>query len=408
MAKVQDMLTVENILKEEYLDYFNNNITVDPSPLLEMIKKTTLGADTGRFGSRLGIGGGFGMSAERQDTPDAHGNLYKKFQYNSKDAYVDVQISEKTFRLGQSNRAIMKDAVQDEIDASYEAAKWNVSRMLYGDGTGKLCKVTAAGTGTVDGKTVAKLTVDDTKNLIEGIAVDVYANSQTSPSEGNSGLQIVAIDYDNKYVYLDNTITTASLTFTDGFLTVQNSYNREITGLKSIFDSSVTSIYGVTKAGNLWVMPHTADANHDIDDTKITDAVAWARDKKNTKINLLMCGEDAFRAYEYYMKENNSNVNIIGKRKFIGGATGYEVLCGNQVVTIVRERFVPAAKMWGVDTNLFELRQTGWDFVTQRDGGIFTLMEHSSVHRALLANYMELICKNPGGCIEITNCNATA
>ena len=36
----QDLITVENILKEEYLSFVNNNLTVAPSPFLEMIKDT--------------------------------------------------------------------------------------------------------------------------------------------------------------------------------------------------------------------------------------------------------------------------------------------------------------------------------------------------------------------------------
>ena len=64
-------------------------------------------------------------------------------------------------------------------------------------------------------------------------------------------------------------------------------------------------------------------------------------------------------------------------------------------------RFVPASKAWGVDTSQFELRQTGWDFMAYQGGGIFNLMEGKSVYRACLANYLELICKNPGTCIEI-------
>jgi hypothetical protein len=59
--------------------------------------------------------------------------------------------------------------------------------------------------------------------------------------------------------------------------------------------------------------------------------------------------------------------------------------------------------MWGVDTSKFALRETGWDFAAH-NGSIFVLREDTSVYRALLANYMELICKTPGGCIELTNC----
>lgn len=391
----QDLITVESILREEYLSFVNNNLTVEPSPFLEMIKKETLTAANGKFGARTGIGGGFGMSEERQPTPKANAPLYNDFNYGSKDAYVDIQISHKDIVLGQSNRAALVNTVQDAMDASYEAAKWNVARMLFGDGTGILANVSGVTT------TSPIVTVDDTSKLIEGLVVDVYAEGAAVRSAPSSAaLQIIAIDHAAKQVTLSANPTAA---VANGFLTAQNSYGREITGLKSIFDNTVESIYGVNKAANPWVKPYSVSAANDIDDTKLTDAVSFAADKKNTKIDLIMCGADAFRAYEYYMKEGATNINLVEKRKFVGGAVGYEILCGNQLVTIVRERFVPAGNMWGVDTKQFTLRQTGWDFATHQSS-IFTLRPDTSVYRALLANYMELICKMPGGCVELTNC----
>jgi hypothetical protein len=391
----QDLITIESILKEEYLDFVRNNLNVTPTPFLEMIKKETLTANSGKFGSRTGIGGGFGMGAEREKTPSAYAPLYGKFDYTSKDAYVDIQISHKDIVLGQSDKSAMINTVQDAMDASYEAANWNVGRMVFGDSTGKLCNVSGVTTGSPE------ITVDDTTFLIEGLVVDLFpATTKVYTTPSTASVQIVAIDHANKKVILSKNPSEA---LSAGIMAVQNSLGREITGLKSIFDSSVETVYGVNKADNPWVLPHTIDANHDIDDTKITDAVSFARDRRNAKIDLIMAGEDAFRAYEYYMKEGAKNVTVVDKRKFVGGAVGYTVLAGNQEVTIVRERFVPKGSMWGVDTSKFALRETGWDFAAH-NGSIFVLREDTSVYRALLANYMELICKMPGGCIELTNC----
>lgn len=398
----QDLITIESILKEEYLSFVNNNLNVSPSPFLEMIKKEPLTAATGRFGARTGIGGGFGMSAERKPTPSAGAPQYNDFNYEAKDAYVDIQISHKVVKLGQSNRSALIDAVRDMMDASYEAAEWNVSRMLFGDGSGVLAKITSAVTTSS-----AKIKVDDITNLMVGLVIDIYAPGATvGTAPSTAEVQIIGIDETSKEITLSANPTAALSTASSnvyGFITVQGSYVREITGLASIFDSSVPSIYGVDKATNPWVKPYSVSAAHDIDDTKLTDAVSYARDRRNTKIDLIMCSPSAYRAYEYYMKEGASNYNIVDKRKFVGGSTGYEILCGEQLVTIVREKFVPDGKMWGVDTNQFTLRHTGWDFCDYK-GSIFTLINGTSVYRALLANYMELICKMPGGCIELTDC----
>lgn len=407
----QDMIRVEDLLKQEYLPFVNNALNVEADPFLEMIKKEKLSADEIQFGVRIGIGGGFGMSEERQPTPNAVAPLYDKFRAKSKDAYVDLKISEKTFRLGRSNAAIMKDAVTDETEASYDAAKWNVGRMLFGDGTGLLANATAAVATNSN-----ELTVDDTSKLIEGLVIDLYAPTASTISSGNAAIQIISIDHVNKKVLLSQNPGTALSVASDGVyakLYVQNSRNREITGLGKIFaPASSTStdigyeIYGITKSNNAVVNPYVVDASHDISDVVITDAIRLGA-RRQGKIDMVLAGGDAYNAYEYYMRESGINTNIVEKRKFISGAAGYDIMFGDRIATLVRNDFVPADEMWLVDTTKFTLKETGWDFCVQQNGSIFTLMTDTSVYRALLANYLELICNAPGSCVRITNANAS-
>ena len=397
----QDLIRVADVLKDEFLPFLNNGINTEADPFLEKIKKGTLTASTGRYGARIGIGGGFGMSAERQPTPNAVAPLYEDLKYTSKDGYVDIKLSHKDVMLARNNTGALIDTVTDAMDASYEAAKWNVGRMLFGDGTGLLATVTAASTGTYNGVTVTELTVDDTSRLIEGLVIDTY----TSTTLDNSTLQIVSVDHVNKKILLNVTATTEIAA--DDLLFVQGSRDREITGLAAIFADAATvpSIYGVAKAGNAWINPFVVDADHDISDVVITDAIRYGT-KRNGKIDMVLAGGDAYNAYEYYMRETGLNTNIVEKRRFLSGAAGYDIMFGDRIATLVRSDFVPASEMWCVDTSQFELRQTGWDFVDYQ-GSPFVLMPDTSVYRALLANYMELICKNPGTCVRITDADAS-
>lgn len=384
---------------------------MEADPFLEKISKNTLTAKSGKYGTRVGIGGGFGMSEERQPTPNAVAPIYEGFNYESKDAYVDIKISHKDLQLGRTNTAAMIDTVKDAMDASYDAAKWNVGRMLFGDGTGLLANATAAVTTSS-----AELTVDDTSRLIEGLVVDLYAPTATTISTGNAALQIISIDHLNKKVLLSSAPGTALGTASSGVyakLYVQNSRNREITGLGKIFAPASTtstdigySIYGITKSDHAWINPFVVDAGHDISDVVITNAVRLS-EKRQGKIDMIMAGPAAYEAYEYYMRESGINTNIVEKRRFVSGAAGYDVMFGNRIVTMVYNDLVPTGEMWGVDSNQFELRQTGWDFAVYQGGSIFDLMPDTSVYRALLANYMELVCKHPGTCIRITNADAT-
>ena len=210
------------------------------------------------------------------------------------------------------------------------------------------------------------------------------------------GVSIVAVDR------VDNTITIdASNSLSKGFITVQNSYNKEITGLNAIFDDSITSIYGVSKANNPYLKPTVLEADTDIEDGILWDAVDQAETYKNSKINMMLMGRHAYKSYVDYLRTNNTRIETITK-EIVGGFKSLAFAFGNREIDMVYEQFVPDNEVWCVDTGALELHTQEWDFADLQGGGIFNLMERSSVYRALLANYGDLICTNPGGCVRIT------
>ena len=391
---VQNLIRIEDILKNEYLPFLNNVINVEPSIFMEKIRKGTLTAAQGEFGARIGVGGGFGMSEEGHATPKANAPIYSKFKYTTRDGYCDIKISHKTVKLGQQNSAVLKNAVKDEIDASYETTKWNSARMLFGNGSGLLAKTAGAAT---DSKTI---TVDSTATLIEGLSVDIYASAAAdAPISGAEAVQITDINHATKTITLSAEVSVS----TGACIYNQNSKDREITGLGSIFDDAVTEIYGVEKANRASIVPYSVDAQNDIDDIKITRAIQIVERQRQCKIDLLMLGDDAYAAYLAYLHETNTKYVVNNDYK--GGFSSVKVLLGNREVDVYNEQFVPSGNIWGVDTDQFELRQTGWDFAAYQSS-IFNLAPGTSVYRALLANYMELICRNPGACINIKNVGA--
>jgi hypothetical protein len=385
----QNLITFEKALKENYLPVWRNQLGVEPSALLGKIKKIPLVSNEIVASAPIGLSGGFGFGAEGQATPDAGNVKFERFKTYAKDMYVNIAISAKAVRLTGSGGA-MANALDTEVKASYETAKWNVGRSLFGNGTGVLANSEASTTNTI--------TVDDTKFLKEGLIVDVYAEGATTPQANGKGRRIVAVDRAGKTITLDGTAVSLS----KGFITVQNSYKREITGLGAIFDTTVTELYGVKKAENPFLAPVTVDAGTDIDDGIITKALRQAKNDKNSAVDTLLCGDDAFDAYVTYLRTNNVRVEDMS-HTISGGFKAIKFIFGNKEVDILNESFVPAGEMWGVDSTSLELHMQEWDFADLQGGGIFNLMEGSSVYRALLANYGDLICKNPGGCVRITN-----
>ena len=389
----QMITKIEAILKDKYQPALANQIGTEPSPFLEKIRKVNLKNNTIRCAAPIGIGGGFGFGAEGVGTPKAGAQRYAAFEVDAVDMYVDLQISNKTVALASGNASSMIDALDGEIRGSYAAAKWNINRALFGDGSGILTTVSA--TSAANGLTV--LTVADVKKVIEGLRIDLYdvdENDAATLATG-SGARIIAIDRAQKKITVEGTMT---LTESSGFITVQGSYNRELCGLGAIFTGD--SIYGLAKSANPWLSPVTVDANHELTDLVLYRGVKEAKDYKGTNIDLIMMGDDAFLAYQDYIRTNN--VVVTDKHQFVGGAVGYKVLVGSNEVVIVNERFVPGDEAWGVDTSTFYLEATPWSFM-EKDGGIFVPMPDTSIFRALLASYGNLMCTNPGGVVRFVN-----
>lgn len=384
----QILTNIEGILKDKYQPALANLINIEPSPFLEMIRKEPLTNNKVRLAAPVGLNGGFGFGAEGLNTPESSEQRYLDFEVKAVDMYVDIKVSNKTVVLGSSNTSSMINALDAEIKGSYAAAKWNLARSLFGDGSGILANTIA---GTEESNVIA---VDDTARLIEGLLVDVYASGAEEPVRAKA--RVVSIDHDNGTVTLD----TAPFTCEAGYLTVQGSLNREITGLGAIFGEG-DEIYGVSRKDNPWLMPQTISLDGKITDMGLYRGIRRAAKFRGAKIDLVMMGDRAFEAYQTYMDEHTTH--LVEKHKFVGGATGYSILVGDREVIVVNESMIPENEAWGVDTKSFVLQQTPWEFLSHQ-GSIFSLQANTSVYRALLASYGNLICSNPGGCVKFTNC----
>ena len=390
----QNLITFEKALKENYLPAWRNQLGIEPSALLGKIKKHKLTSNKIVASAPIGLSGGFGYGEEGRATPAAGGVRVERFETTAKDMYVNVVISQKAVKLTGSSGA-MANALDTEVKGAYETAKWNVGRSLFGNGTGILTTTEALSSA---GNTIK---VAETAYLKEGLIINIYATGGTAPQANGTGRRVLSVDRANKTI----TIGGDPATFTAGFITVQNSYNREITGLGAIYDDSVTKLYGIEKASNPFIKPIVLDGAGDLDDGLITKALRQAKNDKNSNIDTLCCGDDAYDHYVNYLRVNNIRVEEVS-HTIKGGFKAIKFIFGNKEIDIVNESFVPAKEIWGVESGCLELHDLDWGFAELQNGGIFNLMEGQSCYRALLTNYGDLICTNPGGCVRLTNCCA--
>ena len=405
----QTLKTLEKTLKENYLNPWRNGLTTEPSPMLGKIAKKKLTSNEIVASAPQGLSGGFGYGAEGMATPAAGNVMYERFKTTARDMYVNIAISAKAVRLTNSGGA-MTNALHSEVTAAYETAKWNLGRSLFGNGSGILAQTKAVSNSNVVELVTEPTVSDDEGNVLsttnphrlikEGLIIDIYANGATTDSVPQAkGVRVLSVDRVNNTI----TISGNAVSLDAGFITIQNSYNREITGLGAIFDDNIDTLYGVKKSENKIIVPTTIDANTDIDDGIIWDAVEGAETYKNSKIDMILMGKSAYKHYIDYLRTNNVRVESMTK-EITGGFKAIDYAFGNRNIEVVYEQFIPDDEAWCIDSKSLELHTQDWDFADLQGGGIFNLMENSSVYRALLANYGNLICNNPGGLVRIKNC----
>ena len=126
----------------------------------------------------------------------------------------------------------------------------------------------------------------------------------------------------------------------------------------------------MTKADNAFLTPTTVDAENDIDEEFITQALRNAKNYKNSNVDMLLCGDGAYDAYTKYLRINNIR-NEKTDLTLTGGFKAIAFVFGNRVVEVVNESFVPNDEIWGVETGCLEYHTMEWDFAELQGGGIF-------------------------------------
>jgi hypothetical protein len=281
----------------------------------------------------------------------------------------------------------MINALDGEVRGSYAAAKWNISRALFGDGSGKLAKVIGAeknGAYTI-------LTLDGTKNVIEGLCIDVYeGGDDPTLTEQNSAHRIVSVDRAANTVTVLGTVTLTG----EGFITVQGSFNRELCGLGAIFGDSET-LYGLKRSEHKWLKPHKFEAEY-ISDTVIQKAIDAMEEVSGSTADFIVCSAGVKRAYQSYLSSCRTNSNVMD----LDG--GYKAITYNGI-PIVSDRFCPEGTMYVLNTKDFHLHQLcDWRWLEGDDGKVLKQINGKPVYSATLVKYVDLICDRPIGQAVIT------
>lgn len=386
--------TADNALKEVYLGVVADQLNTSVNPLLAKINQTTSdvwGKEIRKM-APYGINGGIGAGDEDGSLPTAAGNNYAQFVLELKNLYGRIEISDKAIRASQNSAGSFVNLLNAEMEGLIKASTFNFGRMLFGDGTGILATISTNDTSSV--------TVDTTRNLIEGMVVDIV-NKADGTVNTVAGRRITSIDRANKKVTLSGSALTSeafkpSTSQTNTYaLCVQGSYGKEITGLGAIFKSS-GSLYGLNRSTYNWMVPYISNIAGESTMTAISDvtmqkAIDELDEVAGSKVDFIVCSAGVKRNYQEYLNSYRSNVDVMEL------AGGYKAISYNGI-PLVSDKFVKPNTMYLLNTKEFNLHQLcDWQWLEGEDGRVIKQIQGKPTYSATLVKYADIICDHPAG-----------
>ena len=379
-----NLTNADSALKSVYLDVVSEQLNYSVNPFFAAIEKST-NDDWGKEVRKLavyGMNGGVGAGTEDGELPDASGNNYGQFVTTLKNLYGVIEISDKAIRASENNSGAFVSLLNAEMDGLIRSSKFNFGRMLFGNGSGKLAGVVGAVAGMV--------ILDEMANVIEGMVVD-FRDSNGNLIPSMAGRKITAVDRFNSAIIVSGTEITADDIPENAFITVQGSYNNELTGLGAIFDSENDNLYGLSKSNNLWLNPYSKYDVGNIDEITLQTALDEIEQQSGGAVNFIVCSWGVRRALQKIFSVNKVALDTME----IAG--GFKTMSYNGI-PIVADRFCPKGTMYLLNTNDFTLHQLcDWQWLADDDGKVLKQVPGKPVYTATLVKYADLICSRPNG-----------
>ncbi len=373
--------TADKALKSVYLGVVTEQLNTAVNPLLTKIEQTSSdvwGKDIIKLVS-YGLNGGVGAGDETGSLPMAAGNNYAQYKVELKNLYGSIEISDKAIRASQSNVGAFVNLLNAEMEGLLKASKYNLGRMLYGDGNGVLAMVaTASATATTS------ITLSSVKKVAIGMVIDIFNK------DGEKILaqaRIIDVDRAAKTIKIDKQVSAVSTT---DYITIQNSKGFELTGLGAIFGTN--DIYGLARANNTWLNPYKKDLNNAaLDMGTIQEAIDYIDETTGSAVNFITCAYDVKKAYIKNLSANRLNVDYMT----LDG--GFKALSYSGI-PLVSDKFIEDGEMYLLNTDDFKMHQLcDWRWLEGDNGNVIKQKLGNPTYTATLVKYADIVCDRPCG-----------
>ena len=379
-----NLTSADSALKSVYLDAVSQQLNYNVNPFLAAIEKSSndvWGKEVRKL-AIYGMNGGIGAGTEDGDLPSATGNNYGQFVTTLKNLYGVIEISDKAIRASENNAGAFVNLLNAEMEGLIKASTFNFGRMLFGDGSGKLSSVKNIANGNIF--------VDNVSNFIEGMIID-FRTEDGELIEGATFKRVATVNRVAGIIRLSGASLTTSVVPAGSIITVQGSYNNELTGLGAIFDLQKPTLYGMNRAENVWMTPYVKEEAGDITELDIQLALDTIEEASGSAVNFIVCSWGVRRALQQLFSLNKRVVDTMEL------AGGFKAMSYNGI-PIVADRFCPKGTMYLLNTGDFTLHQLcDWQWLTGDDQKVLKQIAGKPVYTATLVKYADLVCARPNG-----------
>lgn len=350
----------------------------------------------------LSFSGGVGSGS----LPKANAGTYGDALITSKRVYARAQVEREAIKASANDAGSFVRATQETVKKCVESYMRNCSRILFGDGSGKLGtgdgSTQVSGNGSVGTPFVVVMAAADWKEA--NWEERDYVNYHTETSL----LEIVEVDPATKTVSFVG--TSALLTAASGSSSVSNPFymqgskDNDPTGLKSLTDVAIAgtgSLYNIAHQRR-WSMTVDNAASAGISVDRINGMLLDVERKFGKVPNMIVA---SFAQYQNILAllEDHKRYPIEPRSKELKGKMSFEgvgFMTTRGEIPVVVDRFCEDDRIYCLNDNFIE-RQHRPDFGWfDDDGTVFLRVADSDDYEARYGGYWEnYITPSAHGCI---------
>ena len=382
------MNTAQAVLKDVYLGVLSNELNNATDPFLSIVNKTNASV-YGRNIVKLvpyGINSGINASDETDALPEAVGNKYLNFVTTLKNLYGSIEISDKAIRASSNDKGAFVNLLNAEMESLLASSKFNLARMLFGNGTGELFTYTTAT------PTTKTLVVSSTNNVMEGMVLDIYFDGAIDTAM--QGARIIEVNHQDGKIVLDKEFSANMTTANAGKYKfyMQNAKDQEVTGLGALFGTSET-LYGLKRADYACLSAYAKEKKsaETFDENLIQSVIDMVEFSAGSQIDLILADTIARSKMFNLMATHRRNIDVTN-------VAGGMLTMSYNGIPVMKNRFCDSGTMMFLNTKDFELHQLcDWEWLSNEDGAILKQKENYAIYQATLVKYADLICGRPNG-----------